>query len=293
MSLLIAMPHRDPQPLAAALRSVAPDIETCIWPDIADWSTVRMAVLWQHPAGLLADLPGLQVTHSFGAGVEHILNDPALPEYVQIARVSGAKLAASMTGYLLRQVAAASVAGSDNKPAIGLLGYGQLAQAAARAFLQREYPVMAWRRRQPDPATGQPRIFAGPTGLRDMLGQTDVLICLLPLTPDTRDLLNLELFRQCRRGAYLINVGRGAHLVEEDLLTALDEGLLSGACLDVTRNEPLPADHPLTTDPRIILTHHTASLTDPMEAAEVIAENYRRMAAGQPLKFVVDREAGY
>ncbi len=291
MSILIAMPHRDPQPLVVALQYCAPEIPVCIWPEIPAAADITMAVLWQHPQGLLSSLPKLQVAHSFGAGVEHILNDPALSSDIQIARVSGPKLASSMTSYLVRQVVAARPLIRDGSIAIGMLGYGQLAQAAAKVLLEQGYRVMAWRRTGGD--AGEVSIYHGKTGLEDMLQQTDVLICLLPLTPDTTDIINHNSLAKCKPGMYLINVGRGAHVVEPDVLAAIDAGQLSGACLDVTRNEPIAATDPLTVHPDVKLTQHTASLTDPCEAAAVIAENYRRLMAGKVLKFVVNRQFGY
>lgn len=313
--LLIAMPHRDPQPLVTALAACAPEIPISVWPELPDREAIKMAVLWQHPQGLLESLPNLQVAHSFGAGVEHILDDPQLPPDTQIARVSGPKLAASMSDYLLRQVKQQESAGLKAKSNIGLLGYGQLARHAAEVFVERGYPVMAWRRQPTEIMdthdsglqqsmgthnsgaesidTHNFKVTSGQAGLKQMLQQSDVLICLLPLTAETENILNTDLFDQCRPDTYLINAGRGAHLVEQDLLGALKSNQLSGACLDVTRNEPISDSDPLSHHPKIKLTNHTASLTDPAEAASVIAENYRRMLNNQPLLFAVDRDAGY
>ncbi len=292
--LLIAMPHRDPQPLVRALMACAPDIPIMIWPELSNPEAVRMAVLWQHPPNLLESLTHLKVAHSFGAGVEHILDDPGLPPSVQVARVSGPKLADSMTHYLLEQVRQYAISNSTGKPRVGLLGYGQLARHAAGAFAEQGYPVMAWRRQPGEPESGQNiKIVNGQSALVTMLQQVDILICLLPLTSMTENILNAELFAQCKPGAYLINVGRGAHLIERDLLDALESAQLSGACLDVTLNEPITDADPLNRHPQVKLTHHTASLTDAVEAAEVIAENYHRMCNRQPLLFAVDQQAGY
>jgi len=291
VSILIAMPNRDPQPLLQAMQSIAPEIAIDVWPELADPAAVKMAVVWQHPKDLLVKLTELQVVHSFGAGVEHILNDATLAKNIQVARVSGPKLAASMTEYLVQQVQASKIHFPNGSPAIGILGYGQLAQSAAAEFLQQGLSVMAWRRNavQVDNVT----IYNGPTGLIQMLQQTDVLICLLPLTAATTDIISKNSLAYAKPGMYLINVGRGAHVVEADLLAALDSGQLSGACLDVTRHEPIAPEDPLVHHVNIKLTQHTASLTDPVEATGVIVENYHRLLSGKALKFAVNRQLGY
>jgi glyoxylate/hydroxypyruvate reductase A len=129
--------------------------------------------------------------------------------------------------------------------------------------------------------------------LNDFLQNVNVLICLLPLTSQTENFLNLDFFRKCKKGTYLINVARGNHLVEEDLLTAIQEGFISGAMLDVFRKEPLPEDHPFWEEEKIIITPHIASVTNPKAAAPQIVENYKRMLNNQPLVNLVDRQKGY
>lgn len=292
------MPTRDSQPLLEGLRDQLPahlaDTPIEIWPNIRDLDKVRMVIVWQQPSGLLGELPNLAVVHSYGAGVEHVLDDPALPENAVVARVSGPLLAASMSDYLLKQVIAYAEqqkAESVDSLHIGFLGFGQLAQAAAAMFSERGHQVSAWRRIVIDSEIAT--VYGGLSGLTDMLQQLDVLICLLPLTPSTQAILDLSLFQKTKHGLFLINVGRGAHLVEADLFPALDRGYLSGACLDVTCVEPLPKGDPLAVHPQIKLTHHTASLTDPQEAAGVIAVNYERLMTNTELLFVANREAGY
>jgi glyoxylate/hydroxypyruvate reductase A len=131
------------------------------------------------------------------------------------------------------------------------------------------------------------------TQLNQFLAEINVLVCLLPLTPDTEGILNLELFQACNKGTYLINVARGKHLVEEDLLAALNQGYLSGALLDVFRAEPLPLEHPFWVEERIQITPHIASVTNPQAAAPQIIANYKRLKAGQPLLNLVNRTRGY
>jgi glyoxylate/hydroxypyruvate reductase A len=135
--------------------------------------------------------------------------------------------------------------------------------------------------------------FAGPDQLQPFLQDCDILICLVPLTPSTRGILNRELFAALPAGAALINVGRGPHLVDADLLEALDSGRLSRAVLDVTEPEPLPAEHPFWTHPRVFLTPHVASMTQPQSAAPILLDNLRRHQRGEVLLNVIDRSRGY
>jgi glyoxylate/hydroxypyruvate reductase len=134
---------------------------------------------------------------------------------------------------------------------------------------------------------------AGARALPDFLAQTDILVCLLPLTDETRGILNINLFEALPRGAQLVNVGRGGHLVEADLLDALERGVLSGAVLDVAEQEPLPAGHPFWSHPRILLTPHIASMTTPETAVEFVLDVIARHRRGETLPGLVDRQRGY
>jgi glyoxylate/hydroxypyruvate reductase A len=174
---------------------------------------------------------------------------------------------------------------------IGIMGMGELGAHAARAFRFFQFPVSGWSRTAK--TIEGVDTFAGKAGFRPFLSNLSVLICLLPLTDATRGILNRETFSGLPDGAYLINSARGAHLVEEDLLEALDEGKLSGACLDVFDTEPLPVEHPFWGRPDIVVTPHISSLTNPRAVCPQIVENYRRMAEGRPLIHQVDREKGY
>ena len=174
---------------------------------------------------------------------------------------------------------------------IGIMGMGQLGADAARKLVQLDFKVAGWSR-TPKSIDGV-ESYAGNEALDDFLSRSDVLICLLPLTAVTRGILNRGLFQKLPAGAYLINVARGAHLIEEDLVTALDAGHLSGACLDVFQTEPLPPDHPFWSHPNIMITPHISSITDPLAVMPQILDNYRSMKTGKPLKHVIDVDRGY
>jgi glyoxylate/hydroxypyruvate reductase A len=168
---------------------------------------------------------------------------------------------------------------------------GQLGAHAADQLSRLGFQVAGWSRTRKDIAGLDS--FAGGEELAAFLKRSDILVCMLPLTPATEGILNSATFAQLPAGAYLVNVARGRHLVEEDLLAALDAGRLSGACLDVFREEPLPESHPFWDHPQIIVTPHVSSLTYPRAVAPQLAENYRRLLGGQPLLNVIDRSRGY
>ena len=174
---------------------------------------------------------------------------------------------------------------------VGILGFGTLGQAAGHTLRSLGFPVAGWSRsakQVPGFAT-----YAGPAGLDAMLATNDILVCLLPMTPETENILDARLFARLPRGAGLVNAGRGRHLVDADLLAALDSGQLSAAVLDVFRDEPLPPEHPFWRHPRIVVTPHVAADTNPPTAAPIIAAAIRNLEAGRPVANLVDPAQGY
>jgi glyoxylate/hydroxypyruvate reductase A len=307
MTVLLATPGRDSTGLAAALRRQAPSLDVRLWPDTGSLSDIRFAVCWQQPRGLLRQLVNLQAVCSLGAGVEHVLADPDLPADMPVGRLAGQRLASDMAVYLLAQVLGhwrglASFRDHQgrhewrpwappNPPRIGLLGTGHMATAAAQAFQSLDFQMRAFNRS--GRALGTIEIESGREGLLALAQWSDYLICLLPLTELTRGILSAELFAHMRRGSVLINVGRGAHLVESDLLAALEQNRPGSAILDVFDQEPLPSQHPFWDHPKIQITPHCASVTSDDEAAGLIIESYRRVAAGQAPLDAVNRSLGY
>lgn len=310
MALLLVCPSKNPAPWQEALASVAPDIPVRVWPETGDPADITFALLWNHPAGVLDTFPNLQAISSLGAGIDHINSDTAIPSHLPVARIVDPALVQSMSEY----VVTATLNDFRDFPAYrhlqsrqswqplqprdirthrtGIMGMGMLGYDAARKLHGLGFNVEGWSRR-PKSYPELNRSWAGREALPDFLSRIQTLICLLPLTPETAGILDYELFSLLPDGAYLINVARGGHLMEADLLRALDEGKLSGACLDVFENEPLPADHPFWRHPGITITPHIASITNPLTAAPQVAENYRRANAGKPLLHAVDRRQGY
>ncbi|WP_029011089.1 2-hydroxyacid dehydrogenase [Azospirillum halopraeferens] len=308
MTLLFHSASDDARAWTAELNRRLPDLEVRVTPDIGDPADITCALVWKPPPGLLAGLPNLRLILSLGAGVEPLLEDPTLPD-VPLVRMVAAGLAEDMAGYVTMEVlrwqrhadayAAQQRAGQwrqlPHRPAaevrVGLLGLGELGAAAARALVALGFPVAGWSR-TPRTLPGVTALH-GPDGLATLLAGSDMLVCLLPLTPETRDILNRNTFAALPRGAVVINAGRGGHLVEEDLLAALESGHIAGASLDVFREEPLPAAHPLFGHPLVHLTPHVAGVTHPGPCADHVADTIRRHRAGDPLPNLVDRRRGY
>jgi glyoxylate/hydroxypyruvate reductase A len=309
-NLVFISPSDPPKAWESAFRGLAPEIGFTVsrgdFPPgtVADW-----AVVWKPPAGALARLKGLKGIFSLGAGVDHVLNDPEFPKDVPLARVVDPYLTAGMSEYVVLHVLAHHrglfrnltdqaegrwapfAARRADETRVGILGMGELGTDAARKLRPFGYRLAGWsqtRKSEPDVES-----FAGTDELRPFLARTDILVCLLPLTPATRGILNTATLSLLPEGAVIINAARGGHLIEPDLLAALDEGQISGATLDVFATEPLPPDSPLWTHPRVVITPHMASLTDPRSTAITMVESMARIRAGGRPLYEVDLARGY
>ncbi len=292
-----------------SLKACDPDLDLRVWPDAGDPNDIDYALVWQPPAGELRSYPNLKVIFSVGAGIDHLSSDPDLPAGVPIVRMVEPGLTAGMSEFVVMsalahhrfmldyaQQARAEVWEeisqiSTVRRRVGIMGLGVLGRDAAEKLKPFGFPVAGWSR-SPKELPGV-TCFHGRGGLKPFLAECDILVCLLPLTAETRGILNAETFAAMPKGAAVINVARGGHLVEEDLLAALESGQISGATLDVFQEEPLPKGHPFWQHPRVVLTPHIASMTIPETAAKAVMDNIKRFEAGQPLTDVVDLERGY
>ncbi|ABM34305.1 glyoxylate/hydroxypyruvate reductase A [Paracidovorax citrulli] len=286
----------------------APDIDFRVWPDAGNLDEIEYLIAWQAPAAFLASLSNLKVLFSSGAGVDHI-DLTAVPAHVDIVRMVEPGIINGMVEYVTMAVLAqhrhlfdyqASQRARRWEPleelppstcSVGVMGLGVLGQAVLDRLGLFGFERSGWNR-SPRDLPGV-RCFAGTDSLGEFLGQVDVLVCLLPLTDATRHILDARLFARMRDGSALVNVGRGGHLDQQALLQALDSGRLSRAILDVTDPEPLPAESPLWSHPRVVLTPHIASMTQPETAVPILIRNLRRHGRGQPLPDLIDRRAGY
>ena len=307
MALLIATPDRDATELARHIRERDPTIDVRIWPDSGDLSDITFVLAWKPPDGLFLQLPNLAAISSLGAGVDALTENESIPAGIPIGRLAGPRLAADMAAYLVAVVVGhwkrlPGFIENQKKqrwkpwapalpPAVGLLGTGQMGQRSAAAFAELGFPVHGFSRSGRGPEGVE--MHSGDQGLAEIAGVSDYLVNLLPLTHGTRGILDRSLFAIMKEGSTLINVGRGEHLVEEDLLEALETGRPACAVLDVFRKEPLPPGHPFWRHPRILVTPHCASITLTEEAAELAVESYRRVMAGKPPLGRVDRVRGY
>jgi glyoxylate/hydroxypyruvate reductase len=293
---------------AQILAEWAPDIEFHIWPDQGDAHKVEYLVAWEPPAGWVGMFPNVRVLFSSGAGVDQ-LDLASVPAHIQVVRTVEPGIVQGVVEYVVmsvlmvhrhmpqywRQQAAAEwrsmKAVQASSLGVGVMGLGVLGQAVLERLGAFGYRRCGWSRTRKDVAGVA--TFAGDESLEEFLEGCDVLICLLPLTEDTRGILGKRVFSALPAGASLINAGRGAHLNEAALLGALDSGRLSQAILDVTEPEPLPATHAFWKHPRIVITPHIAGSTQPETAALALLENIRRHQRGEPLRDAIDRSRGY
>lgn len=298
----------DPAEWIPELRKGMPELEVEVWPEIADPAAVDAALIWTQPPDGLNRYPNLKAILSLGAGVNQ-LDLASLPAGVPLARLVDPGLTLAMRDYCLYAVLRYQRQFDDHARAqaqrqwiyklptekgsttVGVLGLGELGAVVARALADFGFQVRGWARSTKK--IDRVNCFAGADGLRSFASGIQILICLLPLTAETRGILGRPLFQMLPRGARIINVGRGDHLIEQDLLATLESGQLAGATLDVFSREPLPSAHPFWSHPKIMVTPHVASFGSPVSAAPRVVENLRRAMAGQTLLNQVDIGRGY
>ena len=287
--------------------SLAPQIDFRIWPDVGDPARVRYLAAWAPPGDLHA-YSSLEVLFSVGAGIDQF-DLEALPARLPLVRMVEPGIVGGMVEYVTLAVLSIhrewqAYAAQQQaevwralrvRPAssrrVGVLGLGVLPRAVLCQLRSLGFPCAAWSRTQHD--VDGVDCYAGAAALPGFLSRCDILVCLLPLTEETRGILDRALFDRLPADAALVHVGRGAHLVQDDLLAALDQGSLAQAVLDVCEPEPLPPGHPLWRHPRVVLTPHIASMTQPAGAVRAVLDNLRRHQTGQPLEGLVQRRRGY
>ncbi|MCA3351109.1 MAG: glyoxylate/hydroxypyruvate reductase A [Roseomonas sp.] len=310
MAILLSTKAHTMQDWKAALLAVDPSLEIRLFPDAGNPDEIEAAVVWTaHDMMELRRYPNLKLIVSMGAGVDHLLRSPGPPPGIPVARLKDVLLTSAMAEWVLLNVLRFHrqdpeyralqqrkewlelSAPSTAERRVGILGIGELGSASARVLTSLGFPVMGWSRS----AKTLPGVqnFHGAEGLVAMAGQSDILICLLPLTPQTRGVLNARLLSALPRGAYVINGARGGHMVAEDMLAALDSGHIAGAALDVFEPEPLPAESRFWSHPKVFLTPHAASITIPASVAPQVVENIHNMRAGRSLINLVDFSLGY
>jgi glyoxylate/hydroxypyruvate reductase A len=268
-----------------------------------------MALVWKHPTGTLKGYPNLECIASSGAGVDFLFEDKELPTNIPITRVVDEYLAKDMSEHVIALVFShlknlnqykVDQFNKVWKPVdyyrimdltIGIMGLGALGKVLAEDLLGFGFKVQGWSGSRKNLAGI--KTFSGDREQMTFLNSTQILVCLLPLTKETSGILNKDLFSQLPNGAHIINVARGGHLVDNDLLEMLDNDHLSGASLDVYHQEPLSTNHPFWEHPKVHMTPHYASVSDTNSVVPQILENYRRLVSGEELLNLVSKTKGY
>lgn len=298
----------DPLAWAAAVARLRPDIEVVDWRNVKDPASIPFALMWKPPPGGLGAYGGLKGIQSLGAGINQ-LNLAELPAGVPLARLIDDSLTETMTDYALAAVYRHYRAFDhferqtrarlwDYQPAlrkadfpIGVMGIGVLGGAIAAQLRTLGFTVSGWSRsrREIEGVT----CFAGTGELPDFLAASRLIVNVLALTPETAGILGAGTFALMPKGSFIVNIGRGGHLVEADLVAAIDAGQIAGATLDVFSSEPLPVEHPIYSRPEILTTPHVAGAISPDTAARTVIANFDRALKGEPLLNAVDLARGY
>ncbi|WNO59976.1 glyoxylate/hydroxypyruvate reductase A [Rheinheimera sp. MMS21-TC3] len=306
MSIALIIPDRDLTDLQQRLQQALPQTKVEIWPNVTEVEQVSFALVWKPPVGSLSSLPNLNAIQCFGAGVDAIFLDKAVPS-VPIARIIDDRLNQTMVNYLdaivshyrlrfdrfsQQQQQQVWKPKSPRKLAnICILGLGELGTAAAKHFVSLGYKVSGWSRRAKN--LSQISCYHGDAELAMAVAEADVVICLLPLTAQTENLLDAQAFAKFKNDSIFINVARGAIVDDQALIAALNSGKLQAACLDVFRQEPLPTDHPFWQHPAIFITPHISAVTNIESAIEQTVINYQRQQQGLAMLNLIDRTQGY
>lgn len=310
MTTLMFQSPEDPVDLwVPALQQEMPELDIRVHPDLGDVGDIEYALVYKPPRGLLASLPNVRLIQSIAAGCDHILADPELPAGIPICRMVDDFLRAMMSEWAVYAVLhfhrdfpdyRARQQRSEwkrNWPEytpetdVGVLGLGAIGTDVALKLAALGFRVHGW--------SGSAKSIEGVTsytgsdGLARMLGKSRYVVNVLPLTEQTHGIINGETLAAMPKGSHVINLGRGGHVVDADLLAALESGHIAGAFLDVFNVEPLPADHPYWRHPKVVVTPHVAGELVPRSCAKTVAANIRRHLAGEPLLYVLDRERGY
>ena len=312
MALLFSSKIDDPDEWRDALAQELPALDFRVWTpdgkDVGDPADIDYALVGGPGMDALKDFPNLKAIFSLGAGVNHLAGRD-LPEGVPVVRLRDPGMTLGMSEYVAywvlhyhrhfgdyagmtaenRWQKLPQTGAQDRR--VGIMGLGVMGLDAVAKLKPFGFDVCGWSRG--GKALKGVETFHGKDGLGPFLKATEILVCLLPLTPETAGIINADTLSQLPPGAVVINAARGGHVVDEDLIAALDDGRLAAATLDVFHTEPLPEDHPFWAHPKITVTPHVASLTVAETAAKAVAENIRRIRAGQAPEPIVDMDAGY
>ena len=312
MSILLASTDfwEDMEVWSSALQEAMPEMDVKVYPNEGDINDIEYAVVWKHPRGILNQYPNLKAILSLGAGVDHVISDPELPEGLPIVRLVDKKLTHEMflhslhwvlhfhsDQYLYRiqqqsreWIQQSSVQSEDRT--IGIMGLGNIGKSIGDSLVNLDFNVVGWGAR-PKNSLGEINYYYGQEQLAVFLRQSDILINVLPLTENTKNILTKNELKLLPEGSFIINIGRGGIINESDLLSALDSGHITAAALDVFAQEPLPENNSLWTHPSVYVTPHIAGQSNPGSAAKTIAENIRLIETGEDPYPIYSLNSGY
>lgn len=292
-----------------ALKAKAPDISIYSYLEEHPKEEITLACVWKQPVDSLKQYPNLKCIASLGAGVDFIFKDQSVPENIPITRVVDPVLASDMSEFVLALILSFFKNLNNYRTdqmkkvwypqeykrisdvTVGIMGMGALGEKLAEDLIKNRFKVIGWAT-SPKIIPGV-EVYTGDKEKNTFLSRSNILVCLLPLTRETTGILNSKLFKELPKQSYVINVARGGHLVDEDLLEYINNGHLAGAGLDVFHEEPLSVEHPFWTHPKIHITPHIASVSDIESVIPQLLENYGRLKEGLPLNNIVNREKGY
>jgi len=312
MSILLASTDfwEDMEVWSSGLQEAMPEMDIKVYPDEGDVNDIEYAVVWKHPRGILKKYPNLKAILSLGAGVDHIISDSELPKGLPIVRLVDKKLTHEMylhslhwvlhfhsDQYLYRiqqqsreWIQQSSVQSEDRT--IGIMGLGNIGKAIGDSLVNLDFKVIGWGAR-PKNSTGEIEYYYGHEQLSEFLSQTDILINILPLTENTKNILTKNELKLLPKGSFIINIGRGGIINENDLLSFLNSGHINAAALDVFAQEPLPENNSLWGHSSVYITPHIAGQSNPGSAAKTIAENIRLIEKGESPYPIYSLNSGY
>ncbi|MDB9951359.1 glyoxylate/hydroxypyruvate reductase A [Candidatus Thioglobus sp.] len=312
MSIVLASTDfwEDMEVWSNGLQKAMPEMDIKVYPDDGDVNEVEFAVVWKHPRGILKKYPNLKAILSLGAGVDHIISDPDLPEGLPIIRLVDKKLTHEMClhalhwvlhfhsdQYLYRSqqlkrqwIQQSSIQTEDRT--IGIMGLGNIGRSIGELLVTQSFNVIGWGANQKSSLTDI-KYYYGQDQLSDFLGRTNILINVLPLTSDTTNIITKKELRLLPKNSFIINIGRGGIINEEDLLTLLNDRHIKAAALDVFTQEPLPENNSLWGHPSVYITPHIAGQSNPNSAGQTISENIYRIQKGELPYPIYSRTNGY
>ena len=292
-----------------AMAEIAPKITVEVYPNDTTREKTEFIIAFRAPENAFVNYPNLKVIASMAAGINHITENHEVPKDVIITKANNPQHKGDIADFVLaltlsymrrlpiylnqknQELWESHPYQRPQETTIGIMGIGSIGQTIGKLMLRNDFKVIGWSRSEKH--LDQIKSFYGESQRNDFLKTVDILICTLPLTDETEGILNTEVFENLPKGAYLINIGRGQQLVEKDLLTAIENGQLAGAALDVFRDEPLPKNHPFWKNEKIMITPHTAGNVHPESAVKTILSNYKAMKNGEKLVDTVDMNRGY